>query len=63
MHDQLQPMVRYLGNLVKRMELDLRFPPNDRLLIATKAAYQSALDLFCETHSLSVKMGAGREMQ
>ena len=54
-------MVHYLGKLVKRMENEVRFPPNDRLLIATKAAYNAGLDLFCETHSLTVRMGLGRD--
>ena len=60
MYEQFRPMVQYFGKLVKRMESELRFPPNDPLLGNTRLVYLAMRDLLSEVHYLSCRSGVGR---
>ena len=54
-------MLQLLGKLVTRMENELRFPPADPLLVATRTAYDALRDLANEVHYLSCKTGIGNQ--
>ena len=58
--ESLQPSLRYLGRLQKRME-EVGFLPSDRLLTLVREAYNSMHHLSVELHYLSCKGGVGRE--
>jgi hypothetical protein len=60
MHTTLLPALGYLCRLRERME-KRGFPPNDKLLKLTVAAYNAIHSLTVELHYMSCESGVGRE--
>jgi hypothetical protein len=59
MYAALRPALGYLYRLRERMEKQ-GFPPNDKLLKLTDAAYNAIHALTVELHYLSCESGVGR---
>jgi hypothetical protein len=60
MYATLRPALGYLCRLRERMERR-GFPPNDKLLKLTEAAYNAIHSLTVELHYMSCEGGVGRE--
>ena len=60
MHATLRPALGYLYRLREHMERR-GFPPNDKLLKLTIAAYNAIHSLTVELHYMSCESGVGRE--